>query len=821
MKNFFISKLQNNIKLLIRILKEYCTVSIYLLINGLIFFSWLKYMQLNIAHPNLYKYYPVNYFIPVWIVGFLFFLALWLFITYVIYFVSLKKDFKSIAYYVSISFFSFLAGPLATLCSNHFNSTFLSTHHPVQIAAWLFFSSNIIICSIFISKKWITKHLYDIFVLLLIIIIIALAVPSLSPFYPNHIKGWLQEWDGIHGNGQFLLTSASHYSLPLIDQSYALGGYPVPINANFSYLIGIISLITGTSALDVIGRLLLYKYLFFAIVVWGSYSFYIYVRYSLSLSFFASLYGGLFYFLSNLVLYHQLDFYSVGFWSSYFMLPFVLHLLTLSARKKKLIYSALAGFCFSSFLYLVYPHPDNFAMSFKWLILPYAFIIIFCNKQKLIHRFLSFTTFLITLGLGFSLWILPYIDALFKGEQILIGYKKFAGVVWSGSNLFSILCSLFIFDFDLPKMPISFQHTTNVVFLGYSFIFIIYFYINFFTDYKRKKSNKLPSIIKNFWALITIITLYIILFGDLSIVHFILKFFHLGYIRAFYRYAPILYICSLTVSVFAIDRLLKDQSSKIQISIFLYFIILLILFCICQYFDRLGNVSFLGNTPILTASITAIFSVVIVFSIILLKKYPNRYVKILFLITILMIIKGIHKESLYPSKFPPKYLSIKSVMANYKTVAHDQRSYSYVRSKISKLKQELKTKQRAGYLDKMNNNFKQIIFSLESAFAKYADMFHNKESVLNFATKYATLIDSFYQIFYTNEARQSPIARFNNLVFTKDHQVEYWTRFPQKAFPISTFLNLNFVNWFGSHNIVKTANRTDRKSTRLNSSHYS
>ncbi|MBF0524710.1 MAG: YfhO family protein [Deltaproteobacteria bacterium] len=811
------------------------------ILTSAVYVVWLKLMQLHVADPVLWRYYPIRFYIPAILLGGLSFAAVWMACSWVILTFSKDKEPRQISLAVALCIPACLTGPLAVLMPKFFPGVFpmfLATHHPVQISMWAFLicvSGVALRCGII---RGLHGYIKDLLVLGAIFLLHVLLVPGLSPLYPDFDKFWTFEWDFMHGLGQTFLIDAANYSLPWLSQLFGHGANPVIIGHNFSYAIGIISLFTGTAAIDVLGRMLIYKYLFLAIVTFGCFTFYLYLRYGLKLSYYVSSFGGALYFLSNVVILFQLHRYQIGFWACYFFLPLSLLLITIGLDKMKKWHLFLAGFLYSSTMYLVYSHPDSFRTLFLYFLLPYV-ITLSVYKFKLdLRKLVSYLgLFGLGVGLGATLYVLPYVDAVLRSDQVIIPYS-FNGVLWP--KCLSLIIKMVIYDFRIPAdFGLSHQHNMNsFFFIGSLLILVIYFFLNL--KHIASKTS-LTSVIKWYFAGYCIIVCYTFICGNESLAHYFLVSLNLGYLRAFYRLCPIWHVTILIISMLALDQALAKESKSISTAIKVYFVFLAGASLYVLIDPEVIKIFRSGTEPVLeiishhpliwpsrwsVAQLSLATSLVVAVFIYFLTKKKTNLFKVLFLVIFLStwavlnydLIKPagfsfdsvqrafFHPESITPIKSNQYYVSVKSIIFHYPRVKHDPRSTAFIRARFLDLVDDLQAV-RAVIMkspESISSKGKNLALELSAGLPTEESPTVTVDSIISYLTKYSKDID----IFYTTSPRifkflapLPPVARFNYLV-------------PRVSPPPTGYLvalddaissiNLDFVNWFGFHNMIRS-----------------
>lgn len=783
---------------------------------GVILFLMFKRAQLDVAHPRLHAHYPGACYLPAAFTGGLFALNMWLGIAFLVRVLTGPAQMLSVLRGTARSFLVVFLFPLFLHLPRLTWAPTLLQRHPVQLLT-LSFLVAVILCNWrSLCLRRLVRNRHAILVLLIIVTVLGTTAPSISPFFPDHIPGkFTDELDGIHGLGQRLLTDAGAYSSTWLDTESAFGALPAPIWCNFSYFLGPMSLVLGTSPLDVMGRIRLYKLLYFALAVAGSWFFYFFLRRSLRLRFFPALYGAVLYMPGNQVLWKQLEAYSVGFWSNYFVLPLALLLITEGARRKDYRLASLAGFIYAAATYACFPHADNFMICLRWMLGPFLlFTSFFCTTWRKLQGLANCLGFLFGLAAGFSLFVFPHVQAARLGEQCLAGYTNAKGVLWSSENAIPALFQILLFGAKVDYVDkyafkwanIPGQHDHHYI-LTSSFLIVLV--LVFYASILRVQRSLFhwgreslavfnPSSLatpRAFWACAVPLYYYVAICGDRSLVHYIFIWTNAGYVRALYRFAPLCHIAILIVAACGLNSLGSLRLRGIRIPAFVGTACLALASIL--YFSCIRDIS-----PVIISG--GAYALGILPLLVMLAR-PSLVTKSLALAgAVLAFLVGNAPESQGTDPLD-RFVSMQAVMFNYPAVSHDPRAASYVRDRVNEIRHNITyTQVTAAKSEDLQAASEALLRAGQETAVPL-----NTDSMASLAPR----MDKVMLARVTQNAlpvRLPCVKAFNAVPASEDHVDDHlWHVFPPWQKPVSTPPRLGWVKWFGGHGAVRPANRSD------------
>lgn len=389
------------------------------LITGIVFFGIIKYVQIIKFDFSLLNFYPTKFFLYSVSMGVIFLFTIWFSFSLFLSYFS-RSHIEKILFQQSISNLYLLLGPILYFLKDF---SFLPEEiiwliqrfHPLQLSTFFYLFGTAIVFYRNIKFSDLIEKKQVLFIFSVITIFIFITIPSLSPFYHYHFTGWSHYWEGMQGDTHFPIEVAGQYSLPWLD-TFALGAYPAYFSTNLSWSTSIISIIFGISPIDIIGRILIFKYTCTFLAIFGSFGFYLFCKNVLSFGIITSLIGSLLFLPSNLAILKLVEVHQLAFWSTFFIAPISLYLLHKAQIKNNLIISLFAGAILTSSIYINSPHADVLLPIFLYLIIPISIGIVYFFNTNNSLRFKHISSYVIG---GFSagaLYFFPILTSFLNGE---------------------------------------------------------------------------------------------------------------------------------------------------------------------------------------------------------------------------------------------------------------------------------------------------------------------------------------------------------------------------------------------------------------------
>ncbi len=219
-------------------------------------------------------------------------------------------------------------------------------------------------------------------------------------------------------------VNAKSFDFSGFDASYwGTGNYsPTSLNSNLTTLLTFILNLPSIN-IEAFHKLILL--IIFALFVFGSFGFYLYLFYALKLSFPISLLGGILFTFSNIFLGVEANYEFPSFLTSFLVLPYALLFLHLAFNKSNYLLVALAGLCMALPLYILAPHPEALIHATAFFSAYAVWQILFNNNEKSFLKKISLGALSAVMYALMSLaYLVPVFIKLLQGETILFGHQQ-------------------------------------------------------------------------------------------------------------------------------------------------------------------------------------------------------------------------------------------------------------------------------------------------------------------------------------------------------------------------------------------------------------